>query len=134
MSFPKPNPLPVAKYGARLTQSQYERLVLDLNANLPPTPTPNQEDQLRRAELNAMIDYKLGIGFPDDQREQLLAVQKKARSHLLWNLAKGFLTNPLDPSAAIYKPLVRGFHKVLSEEDLNAYFSDLTPEEIRRFL
>ena len=133
MSFPKPSQIPMGKYGPKITREQYERIVLDLNASLPPMSTPEQERALRRGELNAMIDRKLGVSFPDDKREQLFEAQQKASSRLLWNLAKGFLSNPLDPSAGIVKPLVRGFYAVLSRDEMVEYF-DMTPEEIDRFL
>src|SRR5580704_10542882 len=63
-------------YGPRLTDEEYERQILSLHQTLPPLPSPDQDREARRQELELAIDHRLGRGFPRDRRSALWAVQQ----------------------------------------------------------
>ncbi len=120
-------------YGPKLSQAAYEKKVTSLSTGLPPIPTAAQEQAVRRAELNAQIDYKLGVNFPIDRRQALWAIQARLDKRRLLHLACALLTSPFDGFAGVARPQVRGFAKVLSPSELEQFF-DLSAEQVAKFL
>ena len=130
MKIPSPQAIPVANYGPRLTQAQYDQRI----CSLPRNPLTREDElAIKRETMDISIDYKLGQNFPADRREQLWAVQKKFEKNFTLNLVKAVVTSPWDIFGGLSKPMVRGFAKVLTFDETKQFF-DFTDEELKRFL
>ena len=114
-------------YGERLSGEEYDRRVVALHENLPPTLSPEEEKQVRRRELDAMIDYRLGRDFPKEKRNQLWKIQerieKKRLSLMLKYLFRHlFRKNFLQSTQNLAGYLVDEYAEVLSREELESFF------------
>lgn len=118
-------------HGPRLTQAEYERRILALNASGPAMPTRAQEDALRQGEMDLLIDYQLGIDFPQDRRARVLEEHRKLRRRFAWRLLASVLTHPLNPSGGLARAQVRSFSRFLDDAELAALF-DLTLDDVER--
>ena len=114
-------------HGTRLSGEEYDKRIIALHANLPPTLSRERERQLRREELEAMIDYRLGRNFPKEKRDQLWKVQErieKKRTLLMFKylfrhlFKKSFVHSVQNLSGY----LVDEYAKVLSKEELEMFF------------
>jgi len=119
--------------GPKLTRDEYESRVMELHASGAAMPTETQEAAIRRAELDLLIDYKLGTELSQQRRDALWREQVGLDRHLPWRVLVGFLRNPSHPSDGIAKAQVRAFSKVLTPGELCALF-ELSGEELEKFL
>jgi len=115
------------QYGPRLTGAEYERKLLSLHGSLPALPSPEQDREVRRQELELAIDYRLGRDFPAERRSALWAVQERIEEKRL----RLGLTYFLRRLAA--KLLFRDAHS-LAAYAVEEYGRVLSPEELRCFL
>lgn len=122
---------PTVDYGARLTRAEYERRISELNASCPAMPTRAEEQQLRSAELSLLIDYHLGLGFPEGRRAHILRAHRKLGRHFIWHVLVSALRHPLHPSDGLARAQVRGLSKFLSNAEL-ASLLDLTLDDVAR--
>lgn len=67
----------VIDYGPKLTDEEYEKMIIDLHSDLPAATSRTQEKFLRRRELELSIDHRLGRDFPRFRREALWAIQQR---------------------------------------------------------
>jgi hypothetical protein len=79
----------------RLTLSQYEARIVALYSNLPRRPTREQERQVSRAELDLVIDYRLGVDFPQVRRDAIWQIQVRIRRRGIVFLARYLLSRLL---------------------------------------
>lgn len=79
----------------RLTLSEYEKRLVALYSDLPRRPTREQERQASRAELDLVIDYRLGVDFPRDRREAIWRIQNRIRRRGIVFLARHLLSRLL---------------------------------------
>ncbi len=129
-------PLPseqVPRFGPTLSQAEFERRIIALHAPGLATSTKAKDLAVRRSELNLLIDYKLGQGFPADRREALWQEQKKMQRRFFWRLLGSVLADPFNPSNGLAKAQVRAFARVLCPEELAA-FLEYPLSEVQRFL
>jgi len=115
------------EYGARLSDQEYERQILGLYRNLPPMPSPAQDTETRRQELNLAIDHRLGRAFPEERRSALWAAQQRVEKKRL-RLAMKYLLHRL-----VTRLLARDAQS-LAGYAAEEYAKVLSPEELRRFL
>ena len=116
-------------HGKRLPAEEYERRLVELYADLPPVPTPEQGRGIRRRELNLAIDRRLGTDFPADRRAALWEVQEKVERrrgwlllrHLIRRLVPGSLERG---SARLADFLISEYSKVLDPEELESFFGE----------
>ncbi len=64
-------------YGPCLSADEYEKKIIALHSDLPPSPSREQERQTRRLELELAIDSRLGVDFPGSKRDALWKIQQK---------------------------------------------------------
>jgi len=94
---------------------------------MPPMPTPEQDRELRRRQLDLSIDYRLGRDFPQERRAALWEIQQRVEKkrlrlalwHLLRRLAPGRLAGAANGLAGY---LVDEYAKVLSKPELKRHF------------
>jgi hypothetical protein len=115
------------EYGPRLTDAEYEKQIVSLYRGLPPMPSPEQDRETRRRELNLAIDHRLGRNFPEERRSALWAAQQRVEKKRL-RLAMKYLLHRL-----ITKLLARDAQS-LAGYAAEEYAKVLSPEELRRFL
>jgi hypothetical protein len=118
-------------HGVRLTQAEYERRISALHSPDSPMPPKQQEEALRRAEMDLLIDYHLGVDFPSEKRALLLQEQQKMNRRFLWRLLASVLSHPHSPSDGLARAQVRAFGQHLSDYELAALL-DLPLEDVAR--
>ena len=114
-------------YGTNLSGEEYDKRVVALHENLPHALSREMEKQLRREELEAMIDYRLGRNFPKEKRDLLWKVQerieKKRTLLMLKYLFRHFFKKSFVQSAQnLAGYLVDEYATVLSKEELEMFF------------
>lgn len=124
---------PGPEFGGRLSREEYERRVLALHTSRQGLPDRRQAQALRRAELELLIDYRLGTETPARLRDALWERQASLDRSLPWRLLLGVIRHPFRPSDALARTQVKAFSKVLSFSQLGRFF-DLNPEDLRRLL
>jgi hypothetical protein len=122
-----------SNFGQRLTPDQYQERVGSLHKGLRPEQQVANERDVRRKELDLMVDLQLGIGFPADRREALWHAQQRLDKRRLLSLVGSLLTYPTDPLKGIARAQVRGFSRVLDRAELSALL-DLTEDELSKLL
>lgn len=115
------------EYGPRLSTEEYESRILDLYRNLPPMPSADQDREVRRQELELMIDHRLGRNFPEDRRSALWAAQQSIEKKRL-RLGVKYLLRRF--TTAFFARNAQSLAGYAAEE----YAKVLSPEELRRFL
>jgi hypothetical protein len=115
------------KYGRRLSDDEYEGKVIELHRGLPPMPTKEKDEEVRRAELNLAIDHRLGCDFPPERREALWTIQQRVEKRRLRLAFKYFLRRFLPKKIArdaqgLAGYMVDEYAKVLSEAELQSFF------------
>ena len=113
-------------YGPHLSDEEYDRQIVVLYDKLPPTPSREQEREVRRTELNLAIDHRLGRDFPIQKREALWEVQQRVEKKRVWLMLKYFVKKLLRRSIA---QEAQGLAQYLVDE----YAKVLTPSELERF-
>jgi hypothetical protein len=115
------------EYGSRLSDEEYESRILSLYRSLPPMPSPDQDREVRRQELNLAIDHRLGRGFPEDRRSALWAAQERVNKKRLRLAVKYMLRRFAARLLARDAQSLAGY---AAEE----YSKVLSPAELKRFL
>jgi hypothetical protein len=114
-------------HGARLTDEEYERRIVDLHRGLPPVPTRSQDREVRRRALDLAIDHRLGQDFPRDRREALWAASERVdRSRT--RLGLRYLIE------ALLRPTRRRHAEALTRTLAAEYSKVLSPVEVERLL
>lgn len=115
-------------YGARLTDAEYRARIIELHRGLPPLPTPEQDRQVRRRELELAIDHRLGCDFPAGRREALWAVKERVERRrlrlavtLLWK--RIFRQDIARDAQGVAGYVVDEYAKVLSKDELKHFFA-----------
>ena len=116
-----------AKCGTRISGAEYDKKISRLYEDMPQNPTRAQEQTVRELELNLMIDYKLGTGFPQQRRKALLAVHErieKKRMSLFFNyLLKKVFGKPMNEAAkGLSGFVIQQYASVLSAQELDCFF------------
>lgn len=118
-----------SEHGPRLSGPEYDRRIVALHSGLPPRLGRNQQTELRRVELELSIDYRLGVDFPADRRDQLWAVAQRIERRRL-RLIFRYLMRRLRPhgtemgAADMAGYLVQEYSRVLNETELEAFLGD----------
>ncbi|HET6841121.1 MAG TPA: hypothetical protein VFK06_05460 [Candidatus Angelobacter sp.] len=115
------------EYGPRLSDEEYEKRILNLYRSLPPLPSPDQDTEVRRQELDLAIDHRLGRNFPEERRSALWAAQQRVERKRLLLGIKYFLRRIASTFFARNAQFLAGY---AAEE----YATVLSPEELRHFL
>jgi hypothetical protein len=115
------------EYGQRMSDDEYERRILSLYCSLPPLPSPDQDRDVRRQELDLAIDHRLGRNFPEERRSALWAVQQRVEKKRL-RLGMKYLLRRL--TARFFARDAQSLAGYAAEE----YAKVLSPEELKRFL
>jgi hypothetical protein len=114
-------------YGPRLSQREYEQRIAELYSGTPPVPSREEDESLRRRELDLTIDYRLGADFPAARREALWHIQQRVEKKRL-RLTLHWLSSLLSRlwlykrANRVAKYIVDEYGKVLNKEELRAYF------------
>jgi hypothetical protein len=123
------------RHGRRLSAAEYEKGIVSLYAGQAPMPTKTEEIEIRRAELNLMIDHRLGLDFPADRREKMWEVAQKVE--------KGRVVTAFKIVASyLMKGMANRKHKdgsaadadFLARETVKKYRAVLDAEELEQFL
>ncbi len=118
-----PQPL---DYGPRLSDEEYERRIVELQAGLPPSPSEDQDREVRRQQLELLIEYRLGRDFPALRRRALWEVQErieKGRLRIGFKyLLRRFLPKAIaQASHSLTAYAVDEYATVLSEPELRCF-------------
>lgn len=129
------------RHGKRLTGAQYDSAIVALYTGQPEMPSKAQETATRKAELNLTIDFRLGVDFPPERREQMWqAAQQveKSRLSMAFNIIKSYILRGrgdekhMDGSEkdadVLTQQVMKHYSKVLDREEMRQYFG---PEEER---
>jgi hypothetical protein len=114
-------------HGPRLSGREYDRRVVLLHRAQPSRRSKDEERELRRRELDLMIDYRLGRDFPAARRKAMWDVAERVERRRPMLLVRHFLRR-LWPTG-----LERGAAK-LSDFMIDEYAKVLTPDELGAFL
>lgn len=116
-------------HGPILSDDEYEKRIFALYDRLPPMPSADAERELRRRELDVLIDHRLGVRFPRERRDALWAAQEhidKRRTRLgLAILARAILPPRLQPrTSRLARFAIDEYSKVLTQEELERFIGD----------
>lgn len=109
-----------------LSGAEYDRRVVQLHEQLPEKATARQRESVKRAELELMIDHKLGLDFPAARREALWDVQQRIDRKRFRLLAAGIIDKLLPGFLTC-----RSHHMAQTAIDL--YATVLDDDELKRF-
>lgn len=110
-------------HGPTLSRREFERRIVALHRNAPEKPLPDEETSLERAELDLLIDYRLGTQFPGQRREQLWQLKQQHHSSRLQSLLFVFSQVLVQLNATrIANRLLREYRKVLTPAEFEAFF------------
>ena len=114
-------------HGPRLTDEEYDRKIVQLHSNLPPSLTKEQGKKIRHQELDLAIDHRLGCDFPQERREALWSIQqeveKKRLRLTIHYLFRRFFSKSLARKAhGLAGFMVDEYAKVLTKAELESYF------------
>lgn len=114
-------------HGQRLSKEAYERQIIALYANQPPTPSKEQDRRLRRKSLDLAIDYRLGCDFPQPRRDALWAVQeklerKRLRFFFKYLLLRLFASDLRRDASGLAQYVVNQYATILSKAECDAFF------------
>ena len=116
-------------HGPRIDQRTYERAVVALHQAAASEAGRLDHAEIRRRELDLMIDFRLGQHFPLDRRDQLWEVQQRIdRKHLRLAASwiAGLLTHHLLRRQGTHLAgfVVEQYGHVLNEAELEAFFGE----------
>jgi hypothetical protein len=114
-------------HGPKLSGEEYDRRIVELYEDLPATPSRKQMMDVKRNELEIMIDHRLGTLFPRERREKLWAAQRKIDRRRLRLFAAYlfrhlFKKNFLKEKNWIAQCVVDEYAKVLNQSELEMFF------------
>lgn len=114
-------------YGPKISGEEYDKRIVALHENLPSAVSSEMEKRLRREELEAMIDYRLGCNFPKKKRDLLWKVQEKIEKKRMLLMLK-YLFRHLFKKAFVHSVqnvanyVVDEYAKVLNKKELEMFF------------
>jgi hypothetical protein len=116
-------------HGPRLSTAEYERRLVALYSGRPAMPSLDEQEFLRRQELEFAIDHRLGTGFPADRRDAMWAVAQRVEKHRLAfglkRLVSGLAHRALPAGArGLVRRLRSEYAAVLSPDELEAFLGD----------
>ena len=114
-------------HGRRLSDDEYEMGIIKIYNELPPDPTREQEEAVRRQELELTIDRRLGVDFPSSRREALWDVQSRVERKHLRFVAQSLVVRLFsEPLAGLAQKLACGlvteYARVLTRPELEMFF------------
>lgn len=125
-------------YGKRLSDEEYDRRIIELHRHAPSMPSREEDAKIRREELNLLIDYRLGVAFPQHKREALWEIAQRVEKKRLWlglkyGLRQLFSRRTLPKNLpkqanALAGLMVDEYSSVLNERELRSFF-ELEPGE-----
>jgi len=121
-------------HGPRLSDSEYERRMVKLHEGLPPMTSREAEREVRRRELDILIDHRLGTRFPRERRDALWEAQQRVERK---RIRLGFEAVALALLPRLFErranrlagAAVREYGKVLSEPELRRFLDVAHPNE-----
>jgi hypothetical protein len=116
-------------HGPKISGEEYDKRIVALHENLPPSLSSDQEREVRRQELEIMIDYRLGTHFPKERREQLWQVADRVDKKRLSLMTSYLLRRPfkgrfLKKSQGLAGYVVDEYAKVLDRSELVMFFGE----------
>ncbi|MBL4570701.1 MAG: hypothetical protein JKY21_06060 [Alcanivorax sp.] len=112
-------------HGRRLSLREYEAGIVSLYENVPSHPDPATQKRLAAAELDLLIDHRLGVRFPISRRTELHRVhqryQKRVGKQLLLFFSRWLLEHRQNRVAT---GLLRDFSSILTRKEFLALFND----------
>jgi len=123
--------MPSNDYGPKISSEEYMRRLVAIHTGEGTANIKPAQEGVALEEMNAAIDCQLGVGFPQDRRDQMWAVRRKQDRYHLWRVFKGWVSRPWDPLGGMFKGQIKAYSGVLTDEDLKAFFA-ITDEELRR--
>lgn len=114
-------------HGPRLSDREYEKRIVEIHNKLPPFPSKQSEESVRRCELDLAIDHRIGVNFPKDRREALWKIQqqvekKRPRLVLYWLLHIISYRWLYKHANKLADYLVEEYSRVLTKDELQAFF------------
>ena len=116
-------------HGPLLSDQEYEKRIFALYDAVPPMPSVDAERELRRRELDVLIDHRLGVRFPLERRAALWTAQEhieKRRTRLgIETLARALLPQRLQPKTSrLARFAIQEYAKVLTSDELEQFLGD----------
>lgn len=116
-------------HGPRISGEEYDRRIVRLYTGRPPVPSPEEDRQIRRAELDVTIDHRLGVDFPPERRDQLWRIRQETERRRLWlglrYLVRRILRRrdlaPTRAATGLARFAADRYAEVLSEEELESF-------------
>lgn len=111
-------------YGKKITKQEYEALIVNLFEN---SKNIGEQD-LKKAELNLHIDYRLGKNFPNDRREKIWEIYSGIDDKIFKRKAKILILTILPNALRNYfwsnfiHSMEKEFLCVLSKSELESLF------------
>ncbi|WP_151962871.1 hypothetical protein [Acinetobacter oleivorans] len=115
----------MTSHGRKLTLEEYEHSITELFED-----HGNNKETLERKELNLTIDYRLGVDFPLERREELWKIhqkiEKERNNKLLKKYIMYFLPNLFKDykAAKLVNFMLKEYSTVLSEQEIKDLFLD----------
>lgn len=114
------------RHGPLLSEDEYQRRIVELQGGLPPTPSREQQQRVRRAELDLTIDYRLGTRFPASRREELWNIQElveRRRGRLVFRyLLSWLLPGAVERGAmSLARYLLAEYRGVLDQQEMEQF-------------
>jgi hypothetical protein len=124
---------PLLPYGPRISDDEYDRRSVALHTSAARHGN-DRDREVRRAELNLALDYRLGQDFPADRRRMLWEAHQRAerrRRRLVLRSIFGLMrTRSLEHAADILaRDLVSAYAEVLTPAELEAFFGDTAGDD-----
>jgi len=122
-------------YGPIISDEEYRQRVTELYRHLPPAPSKEMDLEVRRAELDLLIDHRLGCHFPPERRDALWEAQRQIDKKRV-RLAFASITRALLPGRfrrgvdGLATFAVDEYGKVLSRQELSRFLEDGKPPQL----
>lgn len=124
-SFDPPDKSVGPLHGRRLSLREYEAGITALHSNVPANPDVATRKRLAAAELDLLIDYRLGVQFPAERRTALHRIHQHYQKRLSRQLLLFFSHWLLEHGQhRIATRLLRDFAHVLTHDEFLAFFDD----------
>ena len=72
----------------RISAEEYQQRVVFLHRGKSEQPTTQEQRDIRRAELDIKVDYRLGTDFPVERREKLWRIAEHVEKYRVWRAIK----------------------------------------------
>lgn len=116
-------------YGKCLTQEEYSNKVSEMfQENITGTAQQYSPEEIARNEFNLLIDYKLGVDFPEEKRKALIGSRNRIQMYhvqLVKRFQAGEFSNEefaVEVQQKIPAMMVEEFAKILPHGELNKLF------------